>query len=465
MKSRPQRKQTAREVALEVLLACRHHEGFVQEILNRHLSASSLAGSDRRLTAQMAYGVLRRRATLDALLQPLLARPLGPGKEAVHEALRLGVLQLALLTHIPAHAAVHETVELVPEGLKPLANGVLRNVSRLLTDQFTDQPTADALPFAEGRYRRLTKAVLPAPAEHPIEYLAQGFALPRWLVRRWLERFGWDECLRLGFWFAATPPLWLRVNTLRTDRPTVLTALAAAGIEVAPGEYPQAIRLEGHAQVRELPGFTEGWFAVQDASAMRVAAALDPRPGDTVLDLCAAPGSKTTHLAELMQNRGRIIACDVDEARLQTLRDLAQRLGATIIETHRLDPRRNEEPPAGPFDAILVDAPCSNTGVLGRRPEVRWRLRPTDLGELVQLQTKLLQWAAVRLKPGGKLVYSTCSIEPEENQQVVRNVLQAQPGLTLVHDEEWQKPGQPADGGYWARNGTIGDLTRGQGHG
>jgi 16S rRNA (cytosine967-C5)-methyltransferase len=450
MKSRGRRIQSAREVAQEALLACRHHEGFVQEILNRHLTASSLAGPDRRLAAQLVYGVLRRQATLDALLQPLLARPLGPGKEAVHEALRLGIFQLALMTHIPAHAAVHETVELVAAGLKPLANAVLRKVSRLVTDQFTDLPAADALPLEEGRYRRLTQAVLPAPAEHPVEYLAHGFALPRWLVRRWLERFGWDGCLRLGFWFAGTPPMWLRVNTLRTDRPALLTALAAAGIEAAPGEHPQAIRLAGHAQVRELPGFSEGWFAVQDASAMRVASALGPQPGDTVLDLCAAPGSKTTHLAELMQNRGRIIACDVYDGRLQTLRELAQRLGTTIIETQRLDPRQSEEPPAGPFDAILVDAPCSNTGVLGRRPEVRWRLRPTDLVELVQLQTQLLQWAAERLKPGGKLVYSTCSIEPEENQQVVQHVLQAQPRLTLVR-EEWQQPGQAADGGYWAR--------------
>jgi 16S rRNA (cytosine967-C5)-methyltransferase len=437
---------TARTVALEVLLACRRHEGFAGEVLNQHLAASSLTSTDRRLAAQLAYGVLRRRATLDALLQPFVTRPLGRGKEAIQEALRLGVFQLALLTHIPAHAAVHETVELIqPAKLKGFVNGVLRNVSRLLTDDASDQPAANALPLEGGRYRRLTRAVLPAPGEHPVEYLAKAFALPPWLLKRWLGRWGWDECVRLGFWFAQTPAVWLRVNTLRTDRQALLAALAAAGVKAAPGEHPQAIRLEGHAQVRELPGYAEGWFAVQDASAMSIAGALAPAPGDTVLDLCAAPGGKTTHLAELMQNQGRIIACDIDEARLRTLEELAQRLGATIIETHQL----RGEPPAGAFDAILVDAACSNTGVLGRRPEVRWRLKPADLSELVQLQAKLLQWSAERLKPGGKLVYSTCSIEPDENQLLMQDSLQKLPCLTCCAQEEY-RPGLPADGGFCA---------------
>jgi 16S rRNA (cytosine967-C5)-methyltransferase len=183
---------------------------------------------------------------------------------------------------------------------------------------------------------------------------------------------------------------------------------------------------------------------------MAVASALAPAPGSKVLDLCAAPGGKTTHLAELMQGRGRIVACDVAERRLQTLTELCSRLGITIVEPCRLDAKHNEEPPAGPFDAILVDVPCSNTGVLGKRPEVRWRLRPEDLSHLVQLQTKLLLLAAERVRPGGVIVYSTCSVEPEENQQVVRAVLRAFTNLTLEAEQE-QVPGRPADGGYWAR--------------
>jgi 16S rRNA (cytosine967-C5)-methyltransferase len=270
------------------------------------------------------------------------------------------------------------------------------------------------------------------------------------LTSRWLNRYGWAECLRLGFWFAGAAPLWLRCNPLRTDRDTFLAALAQAGVRAEPGEHPQAVRLLEHAAIRDLPGYEEGWFTVQDESAMRVASALGPQPGSRVLDLCAAPGGKTTHLAELMQNQGQVIACDVDELRLQTVQELCRRLGITIVETHRLHPERQEEPPAGPFDAILVDVPCSNTGVLGRRPEVRWRLRPGELPHLVRLQTKLLLQAVERIRPGGSVIYSTCSIEPEENRQVAQAVLAAVSHLVLEAEQE-QMPGQTADGGYWAK--------------
>jgi 16S rRNA (cytosine967-C5)-methyltransferase len=183
---------------------------------------------------------------------------------------------------------------------------------------------------------------------------------------------------------------------------------------------------------------------------MRVTSALDPAPGSRVLDLCAAPGGKTTHLAELMQDRGRVVACDVDEQRLQTVSLLARRLGLTIVETCRLRPGPDEGLPPGPFDAVLADVPCSNTGVLGRRPEARWRLRPEDLAELVALQARLLRLAAGAVRPGGVLVYSTCSIEPEENRDLVRAVLPALPDFRLEAEEELV-PGRPADGGYWAR--------------
>lgn len=438
---------TARQVALDVLRSSqsRAEPGFVQELLSRHFAQAALSAADRRLATQLAYGVLRRRATLDALLRPFLSRPLGAGKEDAQNALRLGVYQLVWLNHIPAHAAVYESVNLVHPNLRGLTNGVLRNVGRSLTEEIVALPAANAVPLEDGHYRRLAQAALPAPAAHPVEYLATAFALPGWLAQRWLMRFGWQECLRLGFWFTATPPLWLRCNLLRIERPALLAALTAAGIEAVPGEHPQAIRLTGHAAIRELPGYAEGWFAVQDATAMRVGSALAPAAGSTVLDLCAAPGGKTTHLAELMGNRGCIVACDKEPERLATLRELAARLGASIIETRALD-RRLE----GPFDAALVDAPCSNTGVLGRRPEVRWRLQEKELSYLVNLQKKLLRQAADLVRPGGKVVYSTCSVEPEENHQVVQAILEALPELTLEEDEE-QRPGTPADGGYWAR--------------
>jgi 16S rRNA (cytosine967-C5)-methyltransferase len=447
-------RQTARTLALQILLDCRRHDAFVQEILDKHLAVAPLVPADRRLATQLAYGVLRRRGTLDALLRAVVSRRPDQVEPWLWEALRLGTFQLALLTHIPAHAAIFETVELAAvygrQRAKGFLNGVLRSVAGLLTQESADRPAADALPLEHGAYRKLARPVLPEPATHPVEYLSAGFALPRWLVGRWLERWGWDECLRLGCWLAGPAPLWLRCNTLRTARDRLLEALAAAGVRAEPGDFPQALRLLETASIRDLPGYCEGWFAVQDESAMRVAAALAPVPGSVVLDLCAAPGGKTTHLAELMHNQGRIVACDVHDVRLQTLAGLCARLGIGIVEPARLHPKRNEEPPTGPFDAVLVDVPCSNTGVVGRRPEARWRLRPGDFRHLVVLQTKLLLQACERIRPGGAVVYSTCSVEPEENQQVVRAVLPGMPEL-LLEEEQEQTAGRPADGGYWAR--------------
>jgi 16S rRNA (cytosine967-C5)-methyltransferase len=487
----------ARGLALEILLECREHTAFVQELLDRHLNRSGLSAADRRLTTQLTYGVLRRRGTLDALLRPCVARRRDQVEAWLWESLRLGAYQLALLSHIPAHAAIYETVELAGVMGRPQAkgflNGVLRSVAALLTEELTDQPAADALPVEQRRYRKLTRAIFADPSggakpqaagnapltpdpsplstgergeRRPLlranraEYLAAGFSWPRWLAQRWLERYGWEECVRLGFWFAGAAPLWLRINPLRTDRDAVLAAFAEAGVRVEPGEHPQSVRLLDHVPIPTLPGYERGWFAVQDHSSMQVGSALAPEPGSTVLDLCAAPGGKTTHLAELMHNQGKIIACDVDEKRLQTLTDFCHRMGVSIVEPCWLKPRGTkgrlpfsadaEDPPTGPFDAALVDVPCSNTGVLGRRPEVRWRLKPEDFRHLVPLQTKLLLQAAERVQPGGVIVYSTCSIEPEENQGVVQAVLRALPELRL-EAERSQIPGQPADGGYCAR--------------
>lgn len=446
------RRHNARTLALQVLLDCAQRTGFVQELLDRRLSAAearSLAPVDRRLATHIAYGVLRRRGTLLALLAPLVSRPLDRVDPFVIEVLCAGAYQLTLLTQIPPHAALNETVELAAAfgmpHVKGFINGVLRSLSSLVTSDRLNAPAADALPLEGGSYRRLAQSVLPDPRRQPVEYLSRGFGLPMWLATRWQERYDTEECHRLGFWFAGPAPLTLRVNPLRTTRQQMLEILPQAEA----GEHPQAIRLREHATIRDLPGYSEGWFTVQDESAMRVSSAVDPQPGWSILDLCSAPGGKSTHLAELMGDSGRIVACDVDDGRLATVRELAGRLGLSCIETVKVDPYRPESIPEGPFDAVLVDAPCSNTGVMGRRPELRWRLSPDDIRELVALQGRLLKRAISRVKPGGVVIYSTCSIEPEENGERVRGVA-VESGL-ILELEESSIPGKPADGGYWAR--------------
>ncbi len=443
----------ARSLALQVLLDSSRHDGFVQELLDRHLSAAqarSLSAADRRLATQLCYGVLRRRYTLMTLLRPLVTRSPDKVEPWLWDALHLGAYQLTLLTQIPPHAAIHETVELAVKFNRSRAKGFLNAVLRACAGQVTMDraagPAANALPMDDGSFRRLAQPLLPDPEQAPAEYLARGFGLPSWLAARWLERYGREEAFRLGFWFLTPTTLTLRVNPLRTSREAFLQALGQASICAEPGSHPQAVRLRESAHVRDLPGYDEGWFCVQDESAMQVASALAPKPGWRVLDLCSAPGGKTTHLAELMGDQGRIIACDIDESRLRTVRDLARRLHLKSVLTDRHQTVLTE----GNFDAALVDVPCGNTGVLGKRPEVRSRLRSEDLKHLVLVQRRLLKRALEKVKPGGVVVYSTCSIEPEENQELVRGIINSQPKV-LLEEEQEVVPGRPSDGGYWAR--------------
>lgn len=431
----------ARQWAAEVLRRGREEHIYASDSLE---DIKELSPQDRRLATTLAFGVIRRRATLDALLRPYVQRPLFHIEPEVLDVLRLGAYQIAIMGGIPPHAAVHETVELVRFVQKPravgLVNGVLRRVAELVTDDVTDEMWENTVPLdGTGNFRVLRQPILPDPRSNPIGYLAIGMSWPRWLAERWFEQFGFEECVRLGFWFNAPPPLWLRVNALIYTRDQYHQLLPDAST----GEAPQALRLTG-GSVRDLPGYGEGAFAIQDHASQLVAAALRPEPGWNVLDLCAAPGGKTTHIAELMGNQGRIVACDIEPRRLETVTTLAQRLGISIIETQLIGER--DQPPAGPFDAALVDAPCSNTGVLGRRPEVRWRIQPQEFEYLIRLQKRLLQNAIDRVKPGGVIVYSTCSIERDEN----RGVVDAVQGVKIESDAT-AIPGQPSDGGYLAR--------------
>jgi 16S rRNA (cytosine967-C5)-methyltransferase len=272
--------------------------------------------------------------------------------------------------------------------------------------------------------------------------------MPRDLMARWSE--GWDPAaaLRMAAWFTTPGVMSLRVNPLRTDREQVIGSLKAAGAECWAGELPESIRLATTTRISHLPGFDEGHFSVQDESAMRIVDLLDPRPTETVLDLCSAPGGKSTHAAERMKDQGNVVACDLSERRLRLVDQSASRLGLNSISTQVV----TDDPasiPGGPFDAAMVDAPCSNMGVLGKRPEARWRLTEADFSELPALQLRLLRAAAERVKQGGRVVYSTCSIDALENEGVVREFLNGASGWT-VERQHHSVVGRPGDGGFVA---------------
>ena len=396
--------------------------------------------------------MVRRQATLDALILPHCRRPRYRIEGELWTLLQLGTYQLAFLDAIPGYAAVNETVALAGavgrQRWSGFLNGTLRSVQRSLTDQFVSDAAANAVPLSMGRYRLLAGKVFADPSADPIRYVAEAFSFPRWLIERWHGRFDFANLCRLGFWFDRPAPLSLRVSLLRGSREQLLRSLAERGIAATPGNLPESIRLLNTLRVETLPGFAEGLFAVQDESAMEAVDLLAPQPGETILDLCAAPGTKTTHIAERMQDTGTILATDIRADRLARIDENCRRLGISIVRTGLISPIGNDIP-AGPFDAILVDAPCSNSGVLGKRPEARWRINSSELEELTRQQRHLLNAACQRLKPGGRIVYSTCSIEPEENEQVIQSVLQANPHLVCVRERQLI-PGQPADGGFHA---------------
>jgi 16S rRNA (cytosine967-C5)-methyltransferase len=425
---------------------------FVSKRLDARLNQTRLSGLERRLAMELVYGVVRRSATLDALLRPHVRRQQHQVEASLWVLLRLGAYQLVFLPSIPTHAAVHATVQLAKRlgemRWHGFVNGVLRSLARAVTPQYVEAPGPCAVPVSDRRYRLLEAPVFPNPDQDPADYFASAFSFPDWLVTRWRTRFDWAELLELGFWFDSPPHLCLRVNRLRNSRDEYFTQLTEAGLAAHPGTSPDAIWLESSVRIGDLPGFQAGAVSVQDESAMQAAPLLAPQPGERVLDLCAAPGGKTTHLAELMQNRGYILATDVQGERLSLVASACRRLGIEIIETQLID-LHNPVLPDEPFDAALVDVPCSNTGVLGKRPEARWRIALNDLRELPNLQLRLLRTAVAQLRPGGRVVYSTCSIEPEENEHVVRAALAEIPGLQLVR-EVHHRPGHPADGGYQA---------------
>ncbi|HUQ72999.1 MAG TPA: transcription antitermination factor NusB [Planctomycetaceae bacterium] len=443
--------RTARELAYRVLVEHREGGAWVQELLARSFAAGTWSPADRGLATELTCGVVRRQAALTAVLQPQIARPWDQIEPDLITLLWLGTYQLLYLDRVPRFAAIHETVEVCraigQTRWTGFVNGVLRSVDRLVTDEFTDVPAADAVPISAGRYRKLQRAVFPSPETHRAGYIATAFSLPEWLAERWTQRWPAAELIALAAAINETPVLFARPNPRRTT-PEELYSLWQAHGATCKRVGDSALRLDHAGNVELLPGYHEGLFSLQDLTAMRAVEALQPRAGERIWDVCAAPGTKTCQLAERMDDRGEILATDASTERLTMVEDGLHRLGLTCVRTLRIRPD-GVDLPDDSFDAVLLDAPCSNTGVLHRRPEARWRLQPDDITELAATQRQLLRAALDRVAPHGRLLYATCSIEPEENEAVVREVLSQRPEFTLA-DEFAALPGPHGDGGYQA---------------
>ncbi len=387
---------------------------FADAALDKALNQKSLIEVDRRLLTELVYGIVRRQRTLDRLIDQLATKPAHQQPPDLRLLLHLGLYQLRYLTQIPVSAAVNTTVEVVKQvgfpGLAGFVNGLLRQYVRL------SEAGSDPL-------------VLP---EDPLARLGIQYSLPDWIVQVWADQLSLSETELLCEGMNHPPQIDLRINPLRTTLEQVETAMAAAGVQVRRlADLPQALRLVGHSgSIPQLPGFQEGWWMVQDGSAQLVGHLLDPQPGEVIIDGCAAPGGKTMHLAELMGDRGTIWACDRTASRLRKLRQNANRLGFTAIQTYVSDSRYLSQF-VNQADRVLLDVPCSGLGTLHRHADARWRQTPETVTELAQLQAELLQQAAAWVKPGGHLVYATCTLHPAENENQIEKFLSHQPDWTL----------------------------------
>ena len=373
-----------------------------------------LDARDLALATRLSFGTVQRVATLDHVIERLARRPSTRLDAPVLAALRLGVFQLVFLDRVPAHAAVGESVELAkrdaPRGAG-LVNAVLRR--------------------AAGQARALVEALPDATPEQA----ALKHSHPEWIARLWFETFGRETATALMAAGNEPAEPALRANTLRTTAPALAERLPAHALD------DETLILDGPFDTFSSPEFVQGLLMPQSRAAASVARALAPQPRERVLDLCAAPGGKTTHLAALMRNRGEIVAVEKHPGRAQALRLTAARMGAAIVTVRTQDAT---EPQGGRFDRVLVDPPCSDLGTLASRPDARWRKagRPEALAEL---QARILAAGAAALKPGGTLVYSTCTISPAENERVVAAFLAAHPDFTAesLEPEVWKHPTMP----------------------
>jgi len=402
----------ARELALKVLKAVEVDGAYANIALNKHLEEYQPSKLDRAFATELAYGVIRTLNTIDWVLTRFIQKPLAAQSVWIRNILRMGAYQLLYMDRVPPAAACNEAVELAKKygtpGMAGFVNGVLRNVVRH-RDEITFPPLET----------------------DPVSHISLKYSHPTWMVERWLHEFGVEETIALCRANNVTAPNTVRTNTLRTSREQLAAALKEEGVVARKTRYaPEGLEIRGFVSLRTLKAYQHGLFQVQDESSMLIGHAVNPASGSRVLDVCGAPGGKATHLAQLMQDDGTIIAMDIHPHKLALIEENCRRLGVKSVQAVAFDARELPGTYTGWADYTLVDAPCSGLGVLRRRADARWRKEAAQIPGLVKLQEAILDAAAATVRPGGVLVYSTCTITREENREQVEKFLHRHPDFS-----------------------------------
>lgn len=399
----------ARGIAVKILNRVERTDAYLDKLLDSELRSQELGDADKGLLAEIVHGVLRWQGRLDWVLNGFTHGNFIKSEVNIKNAMRVGLYQVFFLNQVPHYAAVNEAVEFVKrlrgEKTGNMVNAVMRNIIR----------TLDGIHY-------------PNRANDPLQYLAVYYSHPLWLVKRWAARFPEDELEKLLAANNEVPGLTLRVNKLKISPPEFLAILDENRVPYQGSTLIDFfVKVRGLGAITRLNIFQQGFFSVQDESAALPVMLLDPRPGDRVIDMCAAPGGKTTYIAEMMENRGEVVAVDKYENKLRLIRKGCDRLGITCVRTVVDDSRTAVLEPA---DRIIVDAPCSGLGTLRKKPDMKWKRQSEDITNLALIQADLLENAARLLRPGGILVYSTCTTEPEENRDQIRAFLGRHPEFT-----------------------------------
>ncbi|MBC2367010.1 16S rRNA (cytosine(967)-C(5))-methyltransferase RsmB [Listeria booriae] len=400
--------ETVREIALDLIEKIENNQSFSHLLINDALKKSDLNPMDRALLTELVYGTTQRRITLDFYLAPFLKKT---PENWVLNLLRLSVYQLTFLDKVPEHAILHEAGEIARdrghEGVTKFVNGVLRNVIR------------KGVPKIEDITDETTR-------------IAVETSLPTWLAKRWIAQFGAEKTREIGLSFMEAPSQSVRVNENKVTVAELQAELSAQGIETEQNPYISEALMMEKGSIAETQAYHNGRCTIQDESSMLVAHALQLEDGLRVLDACSAPGGKTTHIGEKMHNTGEIIALDIHPHKTKLVNKAAKRLDLTNITTEVLDARKaTEQFETASFDRVLVDAPCSGFGVLRRKPDIKYSKTEADVVNLARIQEAILAEVSTLLKENGILVYSTCTIDQQENRGVVEAFLQTHPEFQL----------------------------------